>query len=40
MMLEAKLLARQLLAAIRELVEEIRELRKDIKNQKTRTGGE
>jgi hypothetical protein len=39
-MAEARALAQQLLAAIGELVDELRQLRQELRNQKTRTGGE
>jgi hypothetical protein len=39
MMAQAKLLAEQLLAAVRELIVEVRELRSELRNHKTTAGG-
>lgn len=39
-MAEARALAQQLLTAIRELVDELQALRRELQAQKTRTGGE
>ena len=39
MMLQAKVLAEQLLTAIRELVLEVRALRSELEKQKSTTGG-